>query len=106
MITGTLYGKSFSAKVSLERSTNFSMGNYRPEDLFAIYGSDNSSKNCSSTLNEFAMRLTVPKKVGAFSNGDTYILVNDPADPTGVTGILYANAQSSITITNITNNKV
>ncbi|QXV66819.1 hypothetical protein INP83_06965 [Mucilaginibacter sp. 21P] len=105
-ITGTLYSKAFTAKVSLERYTNFSMNNYRPDDLFAIYVSDNSSKNCSSKVNEFAMRLTVPKKVGTFSNGDTYILVNDPADQTGTTGILYANAQSSITITSITNDKV
>ncbi|MCX2475295.1 hypothetical protein OQZ33_13240 [Pedobacter sp. MC2016-05] len=106
VITGKLYGSPFTAKVTLERYTKFGMNNYRPEDLFSIYLAGDQSKNCSSPLNDFSIRLTVPKKTGTFSGNDTYILVNDPGDPSGQNGSLFSSEQTIITISSITADKV
>ena len=106
VVTGKLYGSPFTAKVTLERYTKFSMNNYRPEDLFSIYLAGDGSKTCSSPLSDFSIRLTVPKKIGTFSGNDTYILVNDPGDPSGQNGSLFSSEQTIITISSITGDKV
>ncbi|RZJ80739.1 MAG: hypothetical protein EOO20_25730, partial [Chryseobacterium sp.] len=106
VVTGKLYGSPFTAKVTLERYTKFGMNNYRPEDLFSIYLAGDGSKSCSSPLSDFSVRLTVPKKTGTFSGNDTYILVNDPGDPSGQNGSLFSSEQTIITISSITGDKV
>ena len=106
VVTGKLYGSPFTAKVILERFTKFGMNNYRPEDLFSIYLAGDGSKTCSSPLSDFSIRLTVPKKTGTFSGNDTYILVNDPGDPSGQNGSLFSSEQTIITISSITADKV
>ena len=106
VVTGKLYGSPFTAKVTLERYTKFGMNNYRPEDLFSIYLAGDGSKNCSSPLSDSSIRLTVPKKIGTFSGNDTYILVNDPGDPSGQNGALFSSEQTIITISSITGDKV
>lgn len=106
VITGKLYGSPFTAKVTLERYTKFGMNTYRPEDLFSIYLAGDESKTCSSPLSDFSIRLTVPKKTGTFSGNDTYILVNDPGDPSGQNGSLFSSEQTIITISSITVDKV
>ncbi|MCX2475806.1 hypothetical protein OQZ33_15845 [Pedobacter sp. MC2016-05] len=106
VVTGNLYGSPFTAKVTIERYTKFSMNNYRSEDLFSIYLAGDGSKTCSSPLSEFSIRLTVPKKTGTFSGNDTYILVNDPGDPSGQNGALFSSEQTIITISSITGDKV
>ncbi|RZK36658.1 MAG: hypothetical protein EOO90_26930 [Pedobacter sp.] len=106
VVTGKLYGTPFTATTTLERYTKFGMNNYRPEDLFSIYIAGDGSKSCSSPLSDFAIRLTVPKKTGTFSGNDTYILVNDPGDPSGQNGALFSSEQTVITISSITGEKV
>lgn len=105
-LTGKLYGVPFTVKVALDRYTNFSMPNYKPEDLFCIYLSADAAKSCASANKEFTVRLSVPRKVGTFSQNDTYILVNDPRDPTGQDGVLFSSATSTITITSVTADKI
>jgi len=106
IVKGKLYGVPFEAKVTIERYTNFSMNNYKPEDLVSIYISSNPSRSCSSTVEEFSMRLTAPKKVGTYSQNDVYILVNDPRDPTGRECALFSDKNTVITITSVTQDKV
>ncbi|GAA3972904.1 MAG: hypothetical protein H7325_03240 [Pedobacter sp.] len=106
VVTGKLYGSPFTAKVILERYTKFGMNNYRPEDLFSIYMTGDGSKTCSSPLSDFSIRLTVPRKTGTFSGNDTYILVNDPGDPSGQNGSLFSSEQTIITISSITGDRV
>ena len=106
VIQGKFYGAPFEAKVAIERYTSFSMGNYKPEDLVCVYISSNASRNCSSTLKDFSMRLTAPKKPGTYSQNDVYILTNDPRDPTGTEGALFSSESTIITITSVTADKV
>lgn len=105
-VSGKLFGVQFTSKVALERYTKFSMSNYTPEDLFAIYLSPDINKSCSSADKDFWIRLTVPKKIGTFSSGDTYILINDPRDPTGQEGALFNDKNTIIEVISITPDKV
>ena len=106
VVQGKIYGVPFESKAVIERYTQFSMGNYKPTDLFSIYLSSDASKSCSTPSEQFAIRLTVPKKVGTFSQNDVYISVNDPRDPTGHDGVLFSSENTIITITSITQDKV
>ena len=106
VVQGKLYGVPFEAKVAIERYTNFSMNQYKPEDLVCVYISSNASRSCSNSVNEFSMRITAPKKVGTYSQNDVYILVNDPRDPTGTEGALFSDENTVITITSVTQDKV
>lgn len=106
VVTGKVYGSAFTAKVILERYTAFGMNSYRPEDLFCIYLADERSLTCSSPVKDFAIRLSVPKKIGVFSGNDVYILVNNPNDPTGQDGALFSSEQTIITVKSISGDRV
>jgi len=106
VVQGKLYGVPFEAKIAIEKYTNFSMNNYKPEDLVAVYISSDASRTCSNTLKDFSMRLTAPKKVGTYSQNDVYILVNDPRDATGVNGALFSSENTTITILSVTPDKI
>ena len=106
VVSGTLYGVPISSKAVIERKTSFSMGQYTPETLVAIYISTDEAKGCDKANSEFQIRLSAPRKLGKYSGNDTYIMVEDPRDPTGVSGALFSSEETIIEITNISADKV
>ncbi|MGY3053827.1 hypothetical protein ACVWYG_002028 [Pedobacter sp. UYEF25] len=104
VVTGKLYGTSFTTKVSMHKNTNFYYDDYKVEDLFNIYLSADGTKSCTNENKEFSVRFTVPRKVGIY----TYIplLVKDPNDPTGNDGFLIYSSSSMVEITAITAEKI
>lgn len=106
VVSGKLYGVPISAKAVIERRTNFSMAPYTPETLVAIYISTDEVKGCDKANSEFQIRLSAPRKLGKYSGNDTYIMVEDPRDPTGVSGALFSSEETIIEITKISGDKV
>ena len=101
-VTGKIYSSTFTAQTAIERRTEFSFQNYKPEDLFGIYISSNKADDCSAAAKNFSVRLSVPKKVGRYTEGSVYILIDDPNSEDGA---LFPS-DSVIEITSITADKV
>ena len=101
-VSGKIYTSNFTAQSAVVRTANFSYQNYKPEDLFAIYLSANKDDGCSADINKFSVRLSVPKKLGKFTENDIYILIEDPNSDEGA---LFPS-DSVIEITAITADKV
>ncbi len=106
VVTGTLYGVPITAKAAIERRTSFSMGGYTPETLVAVYLSTDAVKGCSNANDEFQIRLSAPRKVGRYTGNDTYIMVEDPRDATGVSGALFSSEKTIIEIKSVSADKV
>jgi len=101
-VSGKIYSSTFTAQNAVIRNVSFSYQNYKPEDLFAIYLSENKGDDCSADLSKFAVRLSVPKKIGKFTENDIYVLLEDP---NSTDGALFSS-DSVIEITSITADKV
>ncbi|MES2267352.1 MAG: hypothetical protein V4520_11355 [Bacteroidota bacterium] len=101
-VSGKIYSFTFTAQTAIERRTDFSFQNYKPEDLFGIYLSSNKADDCSAELKNFSVRLSVPKKVGRYTEGQVYVLIDDPNSEEGA---LFPS-DSVIEITSITADKV
>jgi hypothetical protein len=101
-VSGKIYSSTFTAQTAIERQSTFAFQNYRPEDLFTIYLSSNKADDCSADVKNFAVRLSVPKKVGRFTENDIYVLIEDPNSDDGA---LFPS-DSVIEITSITADKV
>lgn len=101
-VTGKIYSSTFTAQNAVIRNVGFSYQNYKPEDLFAIYLSANKGDDCNADINKFSVRLSVPKKIGKFTENDIYVLIDDP---NSTDGALFSS-DSVIEITSITADKV
>ena len=82
-VSGKIYSSNFTAQNAVVRTVDFSYQNYKPQDLFAIYLSANKDDGCSADVNKFSVRLSVPKKIGRFTENDIYILIEDPNSDDG-----------------------
>lgn len=101
-VSGKIYSSTFTAQNAVIRNVSFSYQNYKPEDLFAIYLSANKGDDCTADINKFSVRLSVPKKIGKFTENDIYVLLEDP---NSTDGALFSS-DSVIEITSITADKV
>jgi hypothetical protein len=101
-VSGKIYSSTFTAQNAVIRNVSFSYQNYKPEDLFAIYLSANKGDDCAADISKFSVRLSVPKKIGKFTENDIYILIDDP---NSTEGALFSS-DSVIEITSITADKV
>ncbi|MET4138171.1 hypothetical protein [Pedobacter sp. UYP1] len=106
-VSGKLYGVPFNAKVIIEKYNSFfRMPKYTQDQLFSIYISPDADKSCESSVQSFLIRLSVPKKVGRFSQDDVYVLITDPRDVTGQSGSLFNSENTIIEVTSITSDKI
>jgi hypothetical protein len=101
-VSGKIYTSTFTAHNAVVRPVSFSYQNYKPEDLFAIYLSANKDDGCGADINNFSVRLSVPKKVGKFTENEIYVLLEDPNSDEGA----LFSSDSVIEITSITADKV
>ncbi|WP_374949083.1 hypothetical protein [Mucilaginibacter sp.] len=101
-VSGMIYSSAFTAQNAVVRTVSFSYQNYKPGDLFNIYLSANKNDDCAADINRFSVRLSVPKKIGKFTENDIYVLIDDP---NSTDGALFSS-DSVIEITSITADKV
>jgi hypothetical protein len=101
-VSGKIYSSMFTAQTAIASKSDFHFQNFKSEDLFAIYLSSNKADDCSADIKNFSVRLSVPKKVGRYTEGEVYVLIDDPNSDEGA---LFPS-DSVIEITSITADKV